>query len=157
MRLSAFLFALGLIAILAFGSSLSSQQNPPGNVRVVPGISDSLRGYNGSRMWRRAEIRVVSLEQADSNKAELQSLRKRVSIAETQSAAYWFSDPAVRSQMNEQLQLMRDLLKFSEQQQANNAKSPTAIEVERRLNQIQGETMCEACHSGIVARNGTSP
>lgn len=160
MRLSAFLFALGLIAIVAFGASLSSQQSPglpAGNLRVVPGISDSLRGYNSSRMWRRAEIRVVPLEQVDSNKAELQSLRKRVSLAETQSAAYWFSDPAARTQMNEQLQLMRDLLKFSEQLQANNAKNPTAIEVERRLNQIQGQTMCEACHSGIVARNGSAP
>jgi hypothetical protein len=48
---------------------------------------------------------------------------------------------------------MKELLKFAEQQQENRAKSPTAIEVERRLNQIQGQTMCEACHSGIVARN----
>jgi hypothetical protein len=158
MRLPAFLFALYLVAILAFGASLSSQQTsiPPASARPTPGVADSWGGYNGSRMWRRAEIRVVPLDQADLNKAELQSLHERVSLAETQGAGYWFTDPAVRKQLSDQIQLIDDLLKFAEKQQASNTKSPTAIEVERRLNQIQGQTMCEACHSGIVARNGAA-
>jgi hypothetical protein len=157
MRLPAFLFALCLIAILAFGISSSSQQSsnvPPATARPTPGVTDLWSGYNGSRMWRRAEIRVVPLDQVDLNKAELQSLRERVAQAEAQSTGFWFSDPTLRRQLSEQLQLMKELLKFAEQQQANRAKSPTAMEVERRLNLIQGQTMCEACHSGIVARNG---
>jgi hypothetical protein len=104
-------------------------------------------------MWRRAEIRVTSLDQVELNKAELQSLRERVAKAEAESTGFWFSDPSLRRQLYEQLQLSKDLLKFAEQQQANRATSPTAVEVERRLNQIQGQTMCEACHSGIVATN----
>ena len=42
---------------------------------------------------------------------------------------------------------------FAEQQQSDQGKSPNALAVEHRLNQLQGQTMCEACHSGIVARN----
>jgi len=155
MRPSAFLCALCLIAILAFGASPSSQQTsnvlPP---RPTPSPNELWGGNNSSRMWRRAEIRVVPLDQADLNKAELQSLRDRVARAEAESTGFWFSDPTLRKQLSEQLQLMKELLKFAEQQQSNRGKSPTAVEVERRLNQIQGQTMCEACHSGIVARNG---
>jgi hypothetical protein len=154
MRLPAFLFALCLVAILGFG--LSSQQTsnvPPVNGRPTPGVMDLWGGYNGSRMWRRAEIRVVPMDQLDLDKAELQSLHDRVAQAQAEGTGYWFSDPSVRKQLSNQLQLMKDLLKFAEHQQANKAKSPTAVEVERRLNQIQGQTMCEACHSGIVARN----
>jgi len=156
MRLPAFLCALCLVAILAFGASLSSQQTsnvPPATARPTPAPTDVWGGYNGSRMWRRAEIRVVPLDQADLNRAELQSFQERVTRAEAQSTGFWFSDATLRKQLSDQLQLMKELLRFAEQQQANKVKSPTAIEVERRLNQIQGQTMCEACHSGIVARN----
>jgi len=157
MRPSAFLCALCLVAVLAFGTSPSSQENSnvsPSIARPIPGPTGLWDGYNSSRMWRRAEIRVIPLDQADLNKAELQSLRDRVAWAEAESTGFWFSDPALRRQLSDQLQLMKELLKFAEQQQSDRGKSPTAIEVERRLNQIQGQTMCEACHSGIVARNG---
>jgi hypothetical protein len=154
MRLPAFLFASCLVAILAFGLSFQQTSNvPAANVHSSPAVTDVWNGYNGSRMWRRAEIRVVSLDQADLSKAELQSLRDRVAKAQAEGTGYWFSDPALRKQLSDHLQLMRDLLKFAEQQQSNRTKSPTAVEVERRLNQIQGQDMCEACHSGIVARN----
>lgn len=157
MRPSAFLCALCLAAVLAFGASPSSQETsnfPAPSTRPSPGPTGLWGGYNGSRMWSRAEIRVVPLDQADLNKAELQSLRDRVARAEAESTGFWFSDPTLRKQLSDQLQLMKELLKFAEQQQSNRGKTPTAIEVERRLNQIQGQTMCEACHSGIVARNG---
>jgi hypothetical protein len=158
MRLPVFLCALWVVAILAFGTSLSSQQTsnvPPATTMLpAPGPTELWSGYNGSRMWRRAEIRVVPLDEVDLSKAELQSLRDRVARAEAESTGFWFSDPAMRRQLSEQLQLMKELLKFAEQQQSSRSKSPTAVEVARRLNQIQGQIMCEACHSGIVARNG---
>jgi len=152
MRLLAFLFA-SAFAILAFGLSSQQTSNVPAlSSHPSPYITDVWSGYNGSRMWRRAEIRVVPLDQVDLRKAELQTLRNRVAKAEAEGTGYWFSDPNVRKQMGEQLQLMKDLLKFADEQQSNNAKTPTAMEVERRLNRIQGQTMCEACHSGIVAK-----
>jgi len=153
MRLPAFLFALGLLAALAFGISSSQQTSKIPNTRPTPNVPELWGGYNTGRMWRRAEIRVISLDQADLNKAELQSLRDRVARAQAQGTGLWFADPNLRKQLSEQIQLINDLLKFAEQQHANKAKTPTALEVERRLNQIQGETMCEACHSGIVAQN----
>jgi hypothetical protein len=153
MRLPAFLFALCLVAILAFGLSSQQTSNVPAlSSRPTPGVSDVWNGYNGSRMWRRAEIRVTPLEQVDLRRAELNTLRNRVAQAEADGTGYWFSDPTLRKQLAQQLQLMKDLLKFADEQQSNNAKTPTAMEVERRLNQIQGQTMCEACHSGIVAK-----
>jgi hypothetical protein len=158
MRLPAFLCALWVVAMVAFGTSLFSQQAsnvpPSTTMQPTPGPTELWSEYNGSRMWRRAQIRVVPLDELDLNKAEVQSLRDRVARAEAESTGFWFSDPVLRKQLSEQLQLMKELLKFAEQQQSNRGKSPTAIEVQRRLNQIQGQSMCEACHSGIVARNG---
>jgi len=153
MRLPAFLFASCLVAILAFGLSSQRTSNIPAvNSHPGPQPADLWNGYNGSRMWRRAEIRVVPLDQVDLRKAELQTLRDRVARAEAEGTGCWFSDPRLRKQLAEQLQLMKDLLKFADEQRSNNAKTPTVLEVERRLNQIQGQTMCEACHSGIVAK-----
>lgn len=155
MRLPAFLCALSLVAVLAFGASPSFQETSnlsPSLARPTLGPADLWGGYNGSRMWQRAEIRVFPLDLVDSNKAQLQSLQNRVARAEAESTGFWFSDPTLRKQLADQLQLMKDLLKFAEQQQSNRGKNPTVMEVERRLNQIQGQTMCEACHSGIVAR-----
>jgi hypothetical protein len=104
-------------------------------------------------MWRRAEIRVTPLEQVDRNRAAFESLRNRVAQAERESTSFWLVDSNVRQQLSSQVQLMRELLRFAEQQQSNRGKGPTALAVERRLNQLQGQTMCETCHSGIVAHN----
>ena len=104
-------------------------------------------------MWRRAEIRVTPLEQVERNRAALESLRDRVAQAERESSSFWLVDPNVRQQLSSQVQPMRHLLTFAEQQQSNQGKGPNALAVERRLNQLEGQTMCEACHSGIVARN----
>jgi hypothetical protein len=104
-------------------------------------------------MWRRAEIRVTPLEQVDRNRAALESLRNRVAQAERESTSLWLLDSNVRQQLSSQVQLMRQLLRFAEQQQSDQGKTPNALAVERRLNQLEGQTMCEACHSGIVARN----
>jgi len=150
--LPAFLFALGVLAALAFGISASQRPSNIPNPRPIPNAPELWGGYTAARMWRRAEIRVVPLDHVDLDKAELQSLRDRVARAQSQRTA----DPHLRTQISEeQVQLINDLLKFAEQQQAHKAKTPTALEVERRLNQIQGETMCEACHNGIVAQNAT--
>jgi hypothetical protein len=151
MHRPAFLFALCLLAILAFPTSLSHPRAVHSSSRLPLTVNDE--SYNSSRMWRRAEIRVTPLEQADLNRAKLETLRRRVAAAETESAGFWFSDPALRNQLLAQLQLMKELLDFAAQEQSGRPNSPTAIQVQRRLNQIQGQTMCEACHNGIVAES----
>jgi hypothetical protein len=156
MRLPAFLFALCLATMVAFGVAVSSQQstNAPQAIALSRQDVTTVRSdYDNSRMWRRAEIRVTPLEQVDRNRAALESLRKRVAQAERESTSFWLVDSNVRQQLSSQVQLMRELLRFAEQQQSNRGKGPTALAVERRLNQLQGQTMCEACHSGIVAQN----
>jgi len=157
MRLSSFLFALCLVVGLALAESVSSRQSS--NVPQIPlrashaALQTTGSNYDSTRMLRRAQIVVVSMEQADLNKAELESLRQRVAQAELAESSIWFVDPEIRRQLVSQVQLMKELLRFAAQQQSDRGKSATAVEVQRRLNRIQGQTMCEACHSGIVARN----
>ena len=162
MRLPALLFAMCLAALVAFGSAVSSQKLTNISQALTPPrgpVSDVQRNYESSRMWRRAEIRVTPLEQVDRNRAALESLRTRVAQAERQNTSLWLVDPNLRQQLSSQIDLMKELLAFVEQQQSDQGKSPNALAVERRLNQMQGQTMCEACHGGIVAQNhggGTS-
>jgi len=160
MRLSSFLLALCLLAGLLLSASLYSRQSSAaGQISARPDhtVQDATgSGYEGGRMWRRAQIRVVPLEQVDVNRSELTSLRDRVARMQSDSSALWFVDPAVRKQLWQQQQLMRELLRFAEQQESNQGKSPTAMEVERHLNQIEGHTECDACHAGIVAQISNS-
>ena len=156
MRLPAFLLALCLAAMVAFGAAVSSRQatnTPPANVASPQNVMSVQFNDDTSRMWRRAEILVIPLEQVERNRAALESLRNRVAQAERETSSFWLVDPNVRQQLFSQVQLMRQLLTFAEQQQSNKGKGPTALAVERRLNQLEGQTMCEACHSGIVAQN----
>jgi parvulin-like peptidyl-prolyl isomerase len=156
MRLLAFLFAACLAVMVAFAAAVSSRQP-----RNIPEINASSRqesmsiqsNDDGSRMWRRAEIRVIPLEQAERNRTALESLRARVAQAERERASLWLVDSSIRQRLSSQAELMKDLLQLAEQQQSNRGKSPNALAVEHRLSQLQGQTMCEACHSGIVARN----
>ena len=155
MRLPSFLFALCLVAVLAFAGSHAAQRPSfPSPAPVHPDRDLTLwGGHDSSHMWRRAEIRVVPLEQLHADQLELETLRNRVSKAEAEGISLWFADATMRRQLQSQVDLMKDLLQFAEQQQSDRGKSPTAVEVERRLNQIEGQVMCEACHSGIVAHN----
>jgi len=45
---------------------------------------------------------------------------------------------------------MRALLSYAGQQNTDNGKSLVALQVQRHLNRIEGQVMCEACHSGLV-------
>jgi len=155
MRLSAFLFALCLVAGLFLAGSLYSSQSSTGQISARPELIVPLAigsGYEGGRMWRRAQIRVVPLEQADVNRNELASLRDRAARMQSNSSALWFVDPEVRKQLWQQQQLIKELLKLAERQESSEGKSATAMEVERHLNQIEGHTRCDACHEGIVAQ-----
>ncbi len=156
MRLPAFLLALCVAAMLAFGAAVSPRQStstPSTNVASPQNVVSVQFNDDTSRMWRRAEILVLPLGQVERNRAALESLRNRVAQAERETSSFWLVDPNVRQQLFSQVQLMRQLLTFAEQQQSSKGKSPTALAVERRLNQLEGQTMCEACHSGIVAQN----
>jgi len=102
MRLPVFLLALCLAAMVAFGAALSSRQ--PTNTRsstVASQQTVTAVQFNDdtSRMWRRAEILVVPLEQVERNRAALESLRDRVAQAERETSSFWLVDPNVRQQL----------------------------------------------------------
>ena len=104
-------------------------------------------------MQSRAQIQVVPINLFVSNKAALQSLRTRVAKAEAETSKLEVSDPAVREQLSRQRQLLRALLALAHMQQADAGKSPNALEVQQHLNNIEGQTQCEACHGRIVLKS----
>ncbi|MBZ5596707.1 MAG: hypothetical protein LAN83_00150 [Acidobacteriia bacterium] len=154
MRTATFLFALSFVTVLMLADSSSVWQ--PAAVQSVPvqltQRETDLQSGDGVRMWRRAEIRVMPVDLVAADKAELQSLRTRIAEAEVDAARLAPSDPAVREQFSRQIQLMKALLTFAERQDSNQGKSPTALQVQQHLNQIEGQVMCEACHNRILAR-----
>ena len=64
------------------------------------------------------------------------------------------SDLAVREQLSRQRQLMRALLSYAERQDTDKGKSLVAVQVQRHLNRIEGQVMCEACHGGPARLSG---
>ncbi len=102
-------------------------------------------------MWKRAEIRVIPADLAAADRAELQTLRERVARAESEIARLGNTSFATQQQFSRDLQLMESLLRYAERQESDRGKSPTAIAVENNLNHLQGQMMCEACHTRAIA------
>jgi hypothetical protein len=105
-------------------------------------------------MLRRAEIRVLPTELTVANRAELASLRNRIAQAEVDMNRLDLSHPAVREQLSRQRELMRALLRYAERQDSDQSKSLVAVQVQRNLNRIEGQVMCQACHSSAARRHG---
>jgi len=152
MRSAAFLFALCVVGALMLAQTLS---NPAVMDRGTPGVKQTMPAHqtgSGERMWRRAEIRVVPLDLYLANKVELDSLRVRVEQAQADAARMESPDPAARELLYRQQQLLKALLNLAARQESNAGKGPAVLDVQRHLNEIEGKTQCEACHTGVVAR-----
>ncbi len=139
---------LSLLAVLLLGQTPGAQlpQNPPAGDQLP---AQSAYGHNGS-MWRLAEVRIVPFDVAAAQRKELGSLRARVELAKVQCAKLNPSDPEMREQLARQIELMDALLLWADRQSSDEGKSPTAIQVQQHLNNIQGTIQCEACHAGLI-------
>jgi len=156
MRSAAFLLALCVVGALMLAQTLS---NPALTDRATPGSNQMLPSHPtgiGERMWRRAEIRVVPLDLYLANKVELDSLRARVEQAQADAARMEPPDPAARELLYRQQQLLKALLNLAGRQESNAGKGPAVLDVQRHLNEIEGKTQCEACHTGVVARQASA-
>ena len=156
MRSTAFLLALCVVGALMLAQTLS---NPAVMDRATPGSNQMLQAHQtgiGERMWRRAEIRVVPLDLYLANKVELDSLRARVEQAQADAARMEPPDPAARELLYRQQQLLKALLNLAGRQESNAGKGPAVLDVQRHLNEIEGKTQCEACHTGVVARQASA-
>ena len=157
MRMAAFLFALSLFtgSFLLRGPSAQHASPPPNSFHFERDNASQASG-DGVRMLRRAEIVVLPADLAAANRAELASLRDRVSQAEVNLSRLEPSDPALREQLFRQIQLTKALLSFAQRQNSNLGKSRAALQVEHHLNEIEGRVMCEACHGGPVTTHQLS-
>jgi hypothetical protein len=160
MRIADFLLALSLVSasvLLVPQGSRVRPDPPPAHLSTLSndGGSAAQTSSDGVRMLRRADIIVTPVEVAVANRAELASLRDRVAEAEVDMTRLDRSDPAVREQLSRQLQIMRALLNYAERQDTDQGKGLVALQVQRHLNKIEGQVMCEACHSGPVRMNTT--
>jgi hypothetical protein len=156
MRLSAFLFAVILLAVLAFAESLSSRQeltSPRNSAQTGQHPAELWKCQDGGRMLRRAWIRVVPLDRMNANRTELESLRQRVNRAELEAIE---REPLESALQRRQVALMEELLRFAERQEFEPVENPVAQQVQQQLNEIEGHVMCEACHSGVVAQINVS-
>jgi len=152
MRTATFLFALCVVVLLLFvETSAVRQSSIPGPASLQAQVVGSGREVRFGGMASRAEIRVVPVDVAEANHAELASLRSRQAQLEANEHALSTFDPAIREQLRQQDQLIRALLSFAEKQDSDRGKNTVAVEVQRHLNEIEGRTMCEACHRQIVA------
>src|SRR5690348_1455459 len=148
MRVAAFLLAglLTLTIIQTFrGDARSGLRGAPA---AAAQTQPNVRGSDTARMWRRAQISVVPLDLVAADRAELESLRAGVRQAEADIARLGPLDTPAREQIARQVQLMRSLLNYADRHDSDQGKGATALEVQRRLNRIEGEIMCEACHTG---------
>ena len=156
MRSAAFLLAPCVVGALMLAQTLS---NPAVMDRATPGANQMTPAHQtgiGERMWRRAEIRVVPLDLYLANKVELDSLRARVEQAQADAARMEPPDPAARELLYRQQQLLKSLLNLAARQESNAGKGPAVLEVQRHLNEIEGKVHCEACHTGVVARQASA-
>ena len=157
MRIASFLFALSLLTISFFLRGSSAQHSTILSRDLAPSQQGQMAPQSvgdGIRMLRQDEIRVLPTELVAANRAELASLRDRVTQAEIAATRVEVSDPAVREQLARQLQLAKALLSYAERQDSEDGKSAVVLEVEHRLNRIEGRTMCEACHGVSFKSNG---
>jgi hypothetical protein len=157
MRIPAFLFALSLVTASVLPQSSQVRPVSPRAHLSVPSTehgSATQSSGDGVRMLRRADILVLPVELIVANRAELGSLRERVAQAELDITRLDLSDPATREQLSRQLQLIRALLNYADRQDTDNGKSLVALQVQRHLNRIEGQVMCEACHGGPARMNG---
>jgi len=131
-------------------AGLNQHTSVPGGLpEIVQRVPE--RGGDTLRMWKRVQIKVIPLAVAAADNTELEALRGRVMQMEFDAAKLGTTNPAVREQLSRQLRLTRTLLNFIERQQSEHGKSRTVLEVESNLNHLQGQMMCEACHSRALA------
>ena len=149
MRKATIPLLLSFLAVLMLAQTPGAQlpQSPQPGTEQFP--AQSAYGHTGS-MWRLAEVRIVPFDVAIANRKELGSLRARVELAKLEAGKLNPSDPAVREQLASQMALMDSLLAWAERQNSDAGKSPTALEVQQHLNNIEGKVQCEACHSGLI-------
>ena len=148
-KLTFLLFVLFLaVLLLAQSPGSPSPQGPPDErMQNLPG--QSAYSHAGS-MWRLAEVRVVPLDVAAAQTKELATLRSRVELAKLEYAKLSPADASVREQLARQMELLDDLMHWADRQSSDEGKSPTAIQVQQHLNNIEGKVQCESCHGGIV-------
>ena len=156
MRIATFLFALSIVSASVLPQGMPVRHDP--HRAHLPthsndGGSATQSSGDSVRMLRRADILVLPVELTVASRAELASLRDRVTQAEVDMTRLDLSDPAVREQLSRQLQIMRALLSYAERQDTDKGKSLVALQVQRHLNKIEGQVMCEACHSGPSRMN----
>ncbi|HEY1271846.1 MAG TPA: hypothetical protein VGF08_07665 [Terriglobales bacterium] len=153
MRNAIFLLMLCVLAMLVLAQQASSHRPLVPQLRMQTATPpQEMPGGDTTRMWRRAQIRVVPIEMLRSDKRELAALEQRVTQAEAEVTRLALADPAVREHLYRQIDLMRELLKFAQRRDSDQGKSAAAIEVQRHLNEIEGRVMCEACHTQIIAQ-----
>jgi len=108
----------------------------------------------GPRMTKRAAIRVVpmrQLQEEQAQTAEILDLLRTMAITRVHITS---GDPVVRQQLELESRLTDAVRIHLDHDTSDDGKGGTAVAVQRKLNDMEGQVMCGACHGGSGTRHG---
>ena len=104
------------------------------------------QGPPGPHMTKRAVFRVVpmrNLQDEQARTAEILELLRTMAITRAHISS---GDPIIRQQLELESRLTEAVRSHLDYGASDEGKSGTALAVQRRLNEVQGQAMCATCH-----------
>ncbi len=140
---------LAIVVAILFFTLAIAQEHSTKEEPTPPGPRHQcmmMGGMGGKPMTKRAEIRVVPMARVEQEKQETAKLRQLVADIEASAAAIKSKDPAVQKNLELQSVLAKSLQQHLDAYNSDAGKSETALSVEKKLNAMEGQRMCGACH-----------
>lgn len=139
MKLALALVALTLLFTLALAQEPATPPGPQHRCMRMGAMS-------GATMTKRAEIRVVPMARVEQEKQEAAALRRLLAELEASAAAMKTKDRAWQKHLALQAELAKAVQQHLDAYNSDEGKSETALEVQKKLNAMEGQRMCGACH-----------
>ena len=100
----------------------------------------------GPRMTRRATIRVVTIERLQQEQYERQQVLDLLHTMSLTRRHIATSDPVVRQQLDLEARLEEAIRTHLDGDFSDQGKNGIALSVQRKLNAMEGQSSCGACH-----------
>jgi Tfp pilus assembly protein PilO len=125
-------FVVSVILVIVPAMAQGPQQRGPMHMRGT--------------MAKRAEIRVIPMAQFNEDKAAIEKMTALMAQLRQNRDAIRKPDAAVERQLALEAELLGLLAPHVKRASSDEGKSPTALAVQAKLNAMEGQRMCGACH-----------
>lgn len=109
----------------------------------------------GPRMTRRAAIRVVPVERLQQEQAQRHQLLDLLHTMALTRRYIRSSDPVVQQQLDLESRLEDAIRTHLDDDLSDEGKNGIALSVQRKLNAMEGQSDCGACHRATLERAGS--